>query len=110
MFAQPLVWGAIALDVVFHLVLAQVMGAPLAQGPIEVDGLLANLKTWSLSILTGVVAIVFIWKLIGHIKESPIDWKAVVGDLAAIAFLAAVAFNSDAVMNYVKNNITFNSQ
>lgn len=110
MVVQPLVWGAMALQLLVHVALASALGAPPAQGPVEVDGLLTNLKTWSLSLLTGVVAIVFIWKLIGHIKDSPIDWKAVIGDLATIAFLAAVAFNSDAVMEYVKNNVTFNSR
>ncbi len=106
MYVYPLVGGALSL----HMVLAGVLGAPVAQGPVEVSGLLDSLKTWSLSLLMGIVAIVFIWKLIGHLKESPIDWKGVIGDLAAIAFLAAVAFNSDAVLSYVRNNITFNSR
>ncbi len=105
MFAHPLVLAALTLQL---LVMPAV--APLAQGPIEVTGLLDNLKTWSLTVFGGIVAIVFIWKLIGHVKESPIEWKSVAADLFAIAFMAAVAANSSTIMDYVKNNITFNAK
>jgi hypothetical protein len=109
MFTQLSVVSAVALHVVGSAA-TYALAAPAAQGPIEVSGLLDSLRTWSLTVFSGIVAIVFIWKLIGHVKESPIDWKSVAGDLFAIAFMAAVAANSSTIMDYVRNNITFNAR
>ena len=105
MFTQSLVIWPLALTLTVQLAVSI-----LANGPIEVTGLLDSLKAWSLTIVTGIVSLIFIWRLIGHVKDSPIEWKAVVGDIAGIAFMAAVAFNTSALIDYVRNNITFNSR